>query len=363
MNLKAAIPLLVKLFGVNLLSKEQTVDKLSASKLFYEDGDPLTIEPAVTATDAPKDFREQQTVNSYGIGVFKLPDAGNVKLLNYGGVRLKRDVLNLDFGCSLFIKTLFRADKRTVIDTENCIPLWSHYWGSGYYDYLFFVYAKFLRISSVLGKEILADIKITYPLVNTAFEKELWQLAGISEGQLIDSRKYRVKAANYYAANTQSWYYQHKTDISLLQQTIQKVKLAAKPEYRRIYVSRAGRRKLTNEDALSSILKDFGFTIMDDKPRTVAEQINIFSNADVIIGPHGAAFTNILWCKPGTQLIELFPKNYYPPYFRALSAALGLKYAAIFEDGIEDTHFSNMNADLTIDPQVVKAALENILAG
>jgi len=39
---------------------------------------------------------------------------------------------------------------------------------------------------------------------------------------------------------------------------------------------------------------------------SVLEQIELFSNADVVIGTHGAGLANILFCKPNTKVIEIF---------------------------------------------------------
>jgi len=35
------------------------------------------------------------------------------------------------------------------------------------------------------------------------------------------------------------------------------------------------------------------------------EQIELFSNANCIVGLHGSGFANIAFCKPGTKVIEL----------------------------------------------------------
>jgi capsular polysaccharide biosynthesis protein len=110
------------------------------------------------------------------------------------------------------------------------------------------------------------------------------------------------------------------------------------------------------------VLKEFNFDIIEDVPKTVAEQIALYKNAKVIIGPHGASYTNIINCDPGTILIELFPGGYYPDYFRSLSTSLGLKYYAIFEDNISETHYRNLIDDLTIDPAKIRTALQNILS-
>ena len=35
------------------------------------------------------------------------------------------------------------------------------------------------------------------------------------------------------------------------------------------------------------------------------EQVNLFHNAECIVGLHGAGFVNVVFCKPGTKIIEL----------------------------------------------------------
>ena len=40
---------------------------------------------------------------------------------------------------------------------------------------------------------------------------------------------------------------------------------------------------------------------------SLADQVNIFRSADFILGPHGAAFTNLAFSKPGAKFIEFFP--------------------------------------------------------
>jgi hypothetical protein len=363
MNLKRIIPVATKLVGVKLLTKEETIKSLMGSELFYRSGETLVIEPAKTWGVAPVDYTSTQIAEYGEIGVFKIPGSEKVKILNYGGVRINNEVLNLDFGSSLFIKSLVQWDRRPNIEVENCIVLWSHYWGNGYFDFMFFVFAKFLRIASALSSKQLSTVKIAYPLVNTSFEKDLWEIVGVKEEQIIDTRKFNIKAQNYYVANTQrSWWFQHKTDIKLAQQIIKKINIERKPEYRFVYISRKGRRQLTNENELRGILEELGFNFIEDKPRSITEQMTIFNNAEIIIGPHGAAFANLLWCKPGTQLIELFPRVYYPSYFRSLAQSLEVKYGAIFEDDLLLTHFKNLKADLTIDPQIIKTVLKERIA-
>jgi hypothetical protein len=359
---KQAIPRIAKLFGANLLDKQATLPKLKQYQIAFKPGEELTL-PPVSATGLPiaDSFAKSKTVTTSSVGVYRVSNTDKIKVYPYGGVKLGRDVLDLDFGSALFIKTLFKSDKREIVRCENCIVLWSHEWGNGYFDYTCFIYAKLLRIKSAMTEAEFKQAKIVYPLFNLGFEKELLQYAGVTEGQLLDSRAYNVQANNYYLGNNDSWYYPNKTDLVLLRDTLSSTAIKTDDNKRRIYIARKARRRLTNEAEVIKVLKEFNFEIIEDTPKTVAQQVALYSSAGVIIGPHGASYTNMVHCKPGTILIELFPGNYYPDYYRYLSYAMDLKYFAIFEDDIQETHYRNVDKDITIDPAKIKSALAKIL--
>ena len=59
------------------------------------------------------------------------------------------------------------------------------------------------------------------------------------------------------------------------------------------------------------------------------KQIYLFSNASTIVGAHGAAFTNIIFCKPGTKIIEIIPADHPNKKCERISKILKLKYFRI----------------------------------
>jgi hypothetical protein len=75
----------------------------------------------------------------------------------------------------------------------------------------------------------------------------------------------------------------------------------------KIYISREdyGTRNVINQDQVINFLLTKGFKKVILTPLTFREKMNIFSSAKVIISPVGAGLTNLLFCKPGTILIEL----------------------------------------------------------
>lgn len=78
---------------------------------------------------------------------------------------------------------------------------------------------------------------------------------------------------------------------------------------RRIYISRndARLRRVLNEKDLQPVLDRFGVTPVVLKGKPLAEQVALFRNAEAIVAPHGAGLAHITWCRPGTQVLELFP--------------------------------------------------------
>ncbi len=89
---------------------------------------------------------------------------------------------------------------------------------------------------------------------------------------------------------------------------------------------------MKNETQLREVLKEFGFEILSDISRTVDRQIRLFAEAQVVVGPHGAGFTNLLWCQPGTKVMEFFYAGYTPPFFYYIGQLLGLEYSCTVDD-------------------------------
>ena len=98
---------------------------------------------------------------------------------------------------------------------------------------------------------------------------------------------------------------------------------------RKIYISRINShdsRKLINEADLENELKMNGVDIIRAEELSIEEQIEVFSSASTVIGPHGAGFTNILFCNPGFRFVELFSDKYIVPDFYLRSQHINAQY-------------------------------------
>lgn len=123
---------------------------------------------------------------------------------------------------------------------------------------------------------------------------------------------------------------------------------------KKIFVSRKpeeGRSFVHETEILESLLFPLGYAVVYPQDLSLQQQINLFQQVDEIIMPHGAGMTNIIFCRPGTKVIEvhdkevLFNSDYYPyivfnnlqyGYYRAQSISNAFKNGKLYNDLILD---------------------------
>lgn len=79
------------------------------------------------------------------------------------------------------------------------------------------------------------------------------------------------------------------------------------PNHQRLYISRRDsvRRPLMNEQEILKRLQRLGFTSVENSELRLLEQVRLFGAADVVVAPHGAGSTNMLFMRPGAAFVEL----------------------------------------------------------
>lgn len=346
------------------LDRRTSIKLLDDSIVYKQQHEPIDI-PALTSVNGlPSRFFTTETTVSFDPDyVWKISlneKIDSLTICTSGNTLLNQKLLlDLDFRISGagILEWPYKPHKITY---PLVVAPWSHLWCS-YYDYVIFVLAKLCRIEEALGKEIWQEAKICYPLRHTVFESGFTSKLGIPESSLIDTR---ARDTGYHAesivlGNNQDWYFPSPYDIELLRKKFcleEKVK-----PYRKLYVSRSGRRQVKNETEVREVLKEFDFEILEDISRTVDEQIRLFAEAAVVVGPHGAGFTNLLWCQPGTKVLECFYGGYTPPYFYYISQLLGLEYFRMVDDSEDPENWSFIGMDMMVDVNVLRRQIKKML--
>lgn len=108
------------------------------------------------------------------------------------------------------------------------------------------------------------------------------------------------------------------------------LKLTPSAQRRRLFLSRraARTRCLVNEEEVLAALGD-ELEVVELEAKSVEEQAALFCEADVVVAPHGAALTNLLFCPQATAVIELVDEQAPPHTYRRLASLLGHPYIAV----------------------------------
>ncbi|EGD82906.1 hypothetical protein PTSG_12037 [Salpingoeca rosetta] len=142
-----------------------------------------------------------------------------------------------------------------------------------------------------------------------------------------------------------------------------------------VYCSRTGIRSVANEGLLIDEMKEhaslFDFHVFSSPPdpllmpgssvrNRLLYQMDLFNDADIIIGPHGAGLANAMFMKRGSTLVEFIMDPHGNRCFGYLAAALDHTYYAVNE--VTSTYFGSYTmteeAAHTITQRVVSIVKE-----
>jgi hypothetical protein len=134
-----------------------------------------------------------------------------------------------------------------------------------------------------------------------------------------------------YRHPSRSDYNPSYADLRWLRERIRSNALISEDERsssRRIYVSRQkarrGRKIVNYEEALDVLERyDFEPHVLEDY--SFEEQVRLFAEAEVVMGPHGAGLLNCIFADSPT-VMELFPDSVIKPHFYYLAEIFGLEH-------------------------------------
>lgn len=101
------------------------------------------------------------------------------------------------------------------------------------------------------------------------------------------------------------------------------------PRRRLLIQRRHGKRSIRNFDELAAALVPLGFEIVAAEKLTFAEQVARFAAADCVVAAHGAGLANLVFCQPGTRVIELLSADYLTRLYADIATDCALEYRAV----------------------------------
>ena len=228
--------------------------------------------------------------------------------------------------------------------------------GNNYFHFLFDIVTK---IKICEQKIDLHTINFFYLPGKYTWQKKILSVFNIDPNKIIDSQKNRhILAENLFVVehpwyktgfvqneiiNIPDWiiFYLREKFINL------KKRFDANEK---IFIDRSdsiyNHCKLINNAEVINFFEDNGFTSYRVSELDFFEQIYLFNNAKVIIGPHGAAFTNLIFSNPKTKVVEIIPNTHISQKCNKLSKILDLNYYRFEISKVENQNLGDMILDL-----------------
>ena len=85
-------------------------------------------------------------------------------------------------------------------------------------------------------------------------------------------------------------------------------------------------RRMRDDSAIREVLVRHGYQSFIAHSGNFRDQVAAFASAGEIVAVHGAGLTNLLFCRPGTRVIEIFPENFVKSTYFWLARQLDPDY-------------------------------------
>ncbi|HSP32281.1 MAG TPA: glycosyltransferase family 61 protein [Halomonas sp.] len=201
------------------------------------------------------------------------------------------------------------------------------------------------------------------PFAGLDWQWDILNTCGLSENQVIPYDRYDfisiekliIPIRDKGVANLPSWLSRAIHEMSSWSPKGEK-------KERLIFISRAdaNRRRVVNEAVIRERLLNEGFEVHTLVGLSLREQQYLFASASIICAPHGAALTNLVWCRPGAIVIDFLSENHLPPCFKELAEQNGVIYYPYICQQVEGKE-EGLRGDIYISDQQVDSVLNVVV--
>ena len=229
-----------------------------------------------------------------------------------------------------------------------------------YFHWLFDILPKIKICSEVYNLE---NIENFYFSKLHIWQKNILEILGLKNIKILDSSIYRHVQASKIIAVEHPWYEKGYIQeeagnvpdwiVNWLKETFLK-KAEGFDSNDKVFIDRRDDTKfnhcqIINDEEVFQYLRSKGFSKYKVGQLPFKNQIHLFHNAKIIIGPHGAAFANLAFCKPQTKVIEFKPFNHPTVVNKRISEINDLNYKLV-----KAPDFKNKKGDILIDLDMLK---------
>ena len=279
----------------------------------------------------------------------------NGRVIGYGNIVSPDDYLVDDAIPNYETETYY--DKASLLNANVRLPpamymdqrvfVMSAMYDFSYYHWLYHVVPRV---------KLVADVPFDLIYVNNeqTFQKEFLKLLGIETSKIIPANNQtHIEARELVFTSFLSLLNDYANGF--LRALATRLDSSKGEARKKIYISRGdapNKRHLTNEDEIFAYLQKEGFEKYELSKLSVKDQIRLFSSASFVIGPHGAGIGNIIFCREGTKVIEMFDPGYIHPVMWMQTPSLNLQYGYVLGQGDKDPErpfWERLKKPMTID--------------
>ena len=239
------------------------------------------------------------------------------------------------------LRTVF--DRRTLQDAEviyDPVLLPTNGWNRAFGHW---IYDTLTAINTFIEPIRSGRLRVVMPEA-TAWQRSWLDLLGVPEKAIIEAGYGYVKARHAIVPSSlsiQNVRYPGPHTVALID-GLRPLGQSHGPACPYLYLSRLGRgeashRTLVNEENLVAALERIGYVSVAPEALTPAEQVALFAQARVILGPVGSAFALSGLAGPGASIVEILPPPAAHSWIYRSSANFDHLYGCIMAEVIEDS--------------------------
>jgi len=207
--------------------------------------------------------------------------------------------------------------------------------GNNYFHFMFDILPKIYLLKSEINLNSLDFFYLNEP---KSWQIKILNKLGIPKKKLLSSKKNKHILADEVYAVDHPWYSHGIVQYSLnkipkwiVQYNRKQFLNENKKTYNnKIFLDRSDSEynhcQIKNLNNMLGFAKKKKLKIYKPEKLSFKKQIYLFNNSSIICGAHGAAFTNIIFCRPGTKIIEIIPKDHPNKKCERISKILKLRY-------------------------------------
>lgn len=207
----------------------------------------------------------------------------------------------------------------------------------GYYHWLHDGLLRLYRVQEWLPK----DIKYIVPPMLAPWEIEALNAMEISPHQLVSippHSKWVLENLFFCTWTTASPCQDVEANAWFRDRVLNYCGIQAANPKRRLFIDRSAmaHRRITNQADILHFLEPLGFELVAPEKLSFREQVELFSEAEIMIGPHGSAFTNVYFAPREMLLVDIVETSMYrwSPIFSHLTQSLGQDYWYLVADSV-----------------------------